>query len=70
MAHEVFSLETTDGRQTDHAGDPQGRAYQSEVELDTELASMFRLQLVIRQQGMAPGPIWMTSALGLETHHH
>ena len=46
MAYERFTLETVDGEMDV----PKTDLVSLEVELDTELASMFRLRLAIRQQ--------------------
>ncbi len=50
MAHEFFSMETTEGGKTVTLEISRDEIVSIEVELDTELAGMFRLHLAIRQQ--------------------
>lgn len=50
MAYEVFRLETTENGTSVTLEIPRDELISLEVELDTELASMFRLHLAIRQQ--------------------
>lgn len=50
MAHEFFSIETKESGKTVTLEIPRDEIVSLEVELDTELAGMFRLHLAIRQQ--------------------
>src|SRR5262249_11810129 len=49
MAKEFFSLESTDGGRTSTLEIPTDEVVCVEVELDTEMAGMFKLHLAIRQ---------------------